>query len=134
MRCLIDNKFLAGWHWNLASNVFCHIIFGVVFTRMLINQRKLPEQNIFVGVNKRVSMPMLLDLILVRHFRMRRDRKRRSTAALAIYMVMYKVYRHRLCWTRPWLMNRDLGLTRTQVQEMRTGDKETVCFAGLQKA
>ena len=31
-------------------------------------------------------------------------------------------------------MNRDLGLARTQVQEMRTGDKETVCFAGLQKA
>ena len=79
-------------------------------------------------------MPMLLDLILVKHFRMRCDRKRRSAAALAIYMVMYKVYRRRLCWTRPWLMNRDLGLTRTQVQEMRTGDKETVCFAGLQKA
>ena len=30
---------------------FCHIIFAVVFTRMMINQRKLPEQNIFVRVN-----------------------------------------------------------------------------------
>ena len=40
-------------------------------------------------------MPMLLDLISVEHFsphfRMRRVRKRRSAAALAIYMVMYKV-------------------------------------------
>ena len=74
---------------------------------------------------------MLLDLILVKHFRMRRDRKRSSAAALAIYMpFMYKVYRR---LTRPWLMNRDLGLTRTRVQEMRTGDKEIVCFAGLAK-
>ena len=64
---------------------------------------------------------------------MRGHRQRRSAAALAIYMVMYKVYRRRLCWTRPWLMNRDLGLTRTLVQEMETGDKETVCFAGLAK-
>ena len=31
--------------------VFCHIIFAVVFTRMMIHQRKLPEQNIFVHVN-----------------------------------------------------------------------------------
>ena len=76
---------------------------------------------------------MLLDMILVKHFRMRRDRKRRSAAALAIYMAMYKVYRRRLCWTRPWLMSRDLGLTRTLVQEMRTGDKETICLAGLAK-
>ena len=78
-------------------------------------------------------MPMLLDLILVKHFRMRRDRKRHSAAALVMYMVMYKVYRRRLCWTRLWLMNRDLELTRTLVQEMQTGDKETVCFAGLAK-
>ena len=78
-------------------------------------------------------MPMLLDLILVKHVRMRRDRKRRSAAALAIYMVMYNVYRRRLCWTKPWLMNMDLGFTGTLVQEMRTGDKETVCFAGLCK-
>ena len=44
-----------------------------------------------------VSIPMLMDLILVEHFRMRRDRKRRSAAALAInIMVIYKVYRRRL--------------------------------------
>ena len=43
-----------------------------------------------------VPMPMLLDLILVKHFRLRLDRKRRLAAALAIYMVMYKVYRRHL--------------------------------------
>ena len=73
-----------------------------------VNQQKIPEQNIFVRVNWCVSM--LLDLSLVKHFRMRRDRKRRSAAASAIYMVMYKVYRSRLCRTKPWLMNRDLGI------------------------
>ena len=25
MSCLIDNKFLAGWHWNLAFNKSCNI-------------------------------------------------------------------------------------------------------------
>ena len=64
---------------------------------MMINQRKLTVEKIFVRVKYSVcvSMPMLLDLILVKHFsphfRMRRVRKRRSAAALAIYMVMYKV-------------------------------------------
>ena len=113
--------------------MICHIIFAVVFKRMMINQRILPEKIIFVRVNWRVSMPMLFDLILVKHFRMRRDRKKRSAAALPIYMVMYKVYRHRLCRTRPLLMNRDLGLTRTLVQEMRTGAKRPFVLHALQK-
>ena len=39
-----------------------------------------------------VSMPMLLDLISVKHF-CPHFRKRRSAAALAIYMVMYKLRR-----------------------------------------
>ena len=31
------------------------------------------------------------------------------------------------------MADRDLGLTRTLVQEMRARDKETVCFLGLAK-
>ena len=63
---------------------------------MMINQRKLTAQKKICSCKLAcVSMPMLLDLILVKHFSphflLRRVRKRRSTAALAMYMVMYKV-------------------------------------------
>ena len=56
---------------------------------MIINQRKLSKQNIFARLNKRVSMPMLFDLIWVKHFRMHRDRKRHSAAASVIYVYGY---------------------------------------------
>ena len=79
-------------------------------------------------------MPMLLDLILVKHFRMRRDRKRHSAAALAIYMFMYKVYRRRLCWTRPWLMNRDLGLTDPCSKKYGQETKRQFVWQAWQKA
>ena len=26
MRCLVDNKFLAGWHWNLAFKVTANLV------------------------------------------------------------------------------------------------------------
>ena len=29
MRCLIDNRFLAGWHWNLVFKAFLTMIFTV---------------------------------------------------------------------------------------------------------
>ena len=79
-------------------------------------------------------MPMLLDLILVKHFRMRLDRKRRSAAALAIFIVMYKVYRP-ASFVLDQAMADEQGpwIYTNPVQEMRTGDKETVCFAGLAK-
>ena len=36
---------------RMFGNIFCHIIFAVVFTQMMINQRKLTAQKIFVRVN-----------------------------------------------------------------------------------